>query len=66
MVQYGILLQVSSHFATESYCISDAFALNQCCPDILFPIDLLLRNSLKPNYGALCLRVSSVLLPSPD
>lgn len=58
MVQYGSLLQVSSHFAMESYCISDIFALNRCCPDFLFSIALLLKNSLKPNYGALCLRVS--------
>lgn len=64
MVQYGNLLKVSSHLATESYYISDVFALNQCCPDFLFPVAFLLNNSLKPSHGVMCLRVSSVLLPS--
>lgn len=62
-VQYGSHKSLLiSHW---SHCVSDVFALSQCCPDFLFPTALLLKNSLKPN-GARGLRVSSVLLPSLD
>lgn len=60
MVQYGSLLQVSSHFATESCCISDVFASNQCCPAFLFSTAFLLKNSWN-QIMVPCVSVSSVL-----